>query len=102
MLLQALQQADALKDFVQYVADVAAIGAFGFAWRTNTRVTRLETILTEPTTGVVDGLQGTRNAVHRHGGHLQEHEARLDGHDRDLERLDRDKEPRRLTPKDSR
>lgn len=100
--IQSLQpEPGSLKDFIQYIADAAAIGAFGFAWRTNTRVTRVETLLTEPRAGVVDGLSNVRGSINRHGGELQSHEARLDGHDRDLGRLDRDKEPRRgLGPQD--
>lgn len=50
-----------LREFMQYVADAAAIGACGFAWRTNARVTRLETMLTEPKLGLVDVVSDLRD-----------------------------------------
>lgn len=61
---QAAQVAAAsldLREFMQYVADAAAIGACGFAWRTNARVTRLETVLMEPELGLVSVVSRLRD-----------------------------------------
>lgn len=103
MLLQAATASAPLelRDLVQYIANAAAIGAFVFAWRTNTRVTRIETVLSEPEQGVIPTLSGMRKGNHHINVDLTEHGVRLDNHDREIDRLDREKEPRRsLQPTD--
>jgi IS5 family transposase len=110
VLLALLQAVDpgVPRDFLLYVADAAAVGAFAFAWRTSARLARIETILTESEIGVIPRLTGTSRQAHNHANVLQAHEgkldahdARLDGHDRDIERLERDKDPKRaLGPTD--
>lgn len=103
--LQQLQQAagpdTSLRDIAVYVADVAAISACGFAWRTNAAIVELRTLLQADEIGVIARLTRSTNQGHRHANTLQEHEGRLDSHDRELDRLDREKEPRRaLQPQD--
>ncbi|HEY4133512.1 MAG TPA: hypothetical protein VGM50_23030 [Gemmatimonadaceae bacterium] len=78
-----------IRDLMQYIGNAAAVGAFVFAWRTNTRVTRLETVMTEPDIGIVSTISPLKK------GALVEHGTRLDQHDSEIARLDRDKEPRR-------
>jgi hypothetical protein len=84
---QAVSAAIGIRDLIQYVSEAAVMGTFAFAWKTNTRVTRMETMMSEPG-GVVPTIDPLRR------GKLIEHEARLDQHDNDIKRLDRDKEPK--------
>lgn len=100
LLLQSVDPSSA-RDFGVYIADAAAMGAAGFAWRTNARLARIETILAERKTGVVDTVAEQGETIDDHGKKLERHETRLDGHDRELAHLNRDDERRRpLGPRD--
>lgn len=90
MLLQAIAD-NPVRDFIQYIADAAALGAFGFAWRTNTRVTRLETVLAEPDLGVIPSVTHLRKASTGVHNQLAEHGTRLDGHDREIDDIKDDR-----------
>lgn len=102
-LLQQAVEPSTSRDFLLYVADASALGAFGFAWRTNARLSRIETMLTEPSIGAIPKLTGTSRQVHDHASELQAHELqltthekRLDGHDATIQGL----QQRAMGPRD--
>lgn len=86
-LLQDAASTTGFREFIQYVANGAAVGAFLFAWRTNTEVTRIKTVLMEPKTGNVDRTEANSTTIQQHAVQIGEHEVRLDGHDREIRRL---------------
>lgn len=99
-LLQSAISTNDVRAFAVYVGDAVAIGTFGFLWKLNARVARIETILLEKSTGIVPRLDGTSKQSYANDKAIEGHEVRLNNHDREIERLDRDKEPRRLQPTD--
>lgn len=61
------EAAISLRDLVQYIANGAAVGAFVFAWRTNTELTRIKTVLMEPQLGLVSVVSRLREASELRG-----------------------------------
>lgn len=100
LLQDAASSATGLREFMQYIANAAAVGAFLFAWRTNTEVTRIKTVLMEPKTGNVDRTEANSTTIQSHAVHIGEHEVRLDGHDREIKRLWDTGERPRSDPRD--
>ena len=86
-LLQSATTPDNVRDFGVYIADIAAAGAAGFAWRTNAQLARIEAILTERKSGVVDTVAEHGDTLATHAGTLERHGVRLDGHDQALVRV---------------
>src|SRR4051812_16855289 len=92
-----------LAEIAQSLTAAGVLGLIGFAFSFNSRMTRIETVLLEPSMGVVPRMQGIGKQGHTNASSIQGHTLsieeqarRLDGHDDDIARLERDKENRRV------
>ena len=93
-LVQAVSDPGFLDQAARWISQAAILFVAGFCWKINSRMGRIETILSEPNLGIiqrVDALHESRSTLdttmHTHG-------IRLDGHDREIGEI---KEDRRHT-----
>lgn len=78
MIAWAVDPGPNLTDMFSWLARACAIGAFGFCWRMQTRMTKIETWLKDEDLGIMPRVTELRKHSHATNQKLQDYGARIE------------------------